>query len=109
MLQDLTLPPEVTQYKRTNSFNADTVPKGFLNEHSTRAGIWGRLVVGQGSVAFQDQVSNERRTVNAGEFQVIVPQAVHFIEPSKDAEFFVEFYKDNGKPSESPHEGKALL
>ena len=109
MLKTVALPPQVAKYKQTETFNFETVPKGLLDNHSTKAGVWGRLVVQRGIVTYQDRNSSERRQVTAGEHQVIEPETVHLIEPSKDAAFFVEFYKAGNNPVDGPHKGMAYV
>ena len=93
MLSEIKLPPDVTRYKQTKTFDATTVPKGLLKDHSTKAGVWGHLKVHAGTVTYTDVKSAERRDIPAGSDQVIEPEALHFIKPSEDAEFHVEFYQ----------------
>ncbi|MEM7461654.1 MAG: DUF1971 domain-containing protein [Pseudomonadota bacterium] len=108
MLKAIKLPPHVVLARQTSMFNSDTVPKGLLRDHATKAGTWGRLVVQQGVVEFHDQGSSERRQVEAGEHQVIIPEAVHFIEPTGDAVFFVEFYTVETEPDERSNQQQEI-
>ena len=39
------LPAEVVPYKRTPVFEQHSVPAGLLKRHSTKAGVWGKIVV----------------------------------------------------------------
>ncbi len=109
MLKNTQLPEDVTKYRETKRFNLTTVPKGFLKNHSTKEGVWGRLVVCSGSVTYQDIETAERRRVEADGFQVIEPQAVHFIEPSAEAEFFVEFYRSSDLERKDTHQGNVVI
>ena len=39
------LPEHVAVYKQTRVFDFATTPRGFLEDHSTRANVWGRLTL----------------------------------------------------------------
>ncbi len=109
MLSDLKLPVDVSKYKETKIFNATTVPKGLLKDHATKADIWGKLKVHEGTVIYVDIASSKEREVTSGSFQIIEPEAPHFIQPSEDAQFHVEFYRSTTEGSDSPHKGKPLF
>ena len=38
-----TLPADVVTYKKTPAFTQDTIPKGLLRRHTTKAGSWGKI------------------------------------------------------------------
>ena len=109
MLSEIKLPPDVTKYKQTKTFDATTVPKGLLKDHSTKTGVWGCLKVHSGVVTYTDVKSAEIRDIAAGSDQVIEPEALHFIQPSQDAEFHVEFYQNANGGNAGPHKGKPLF
>ncbi len=109
MLSDLELPGDVSKYKETRIFNATTVPKGLLKDHATKPEVWGRLNVHVGTVLYVDIASAQEREVTSGSFQIIEPEALHFIQPSQDAEFHVEFYRSDTEGVDSPHKGKPLF
>ena len=109
MLSEIKLPPGVVKYKQTKIFDATTVPKGLLKDHATKAGVWGQLKVHTGVVTYTDVKSAEERNISAGSNQVIEPEALHFIQPSADAEFHVEFHQNTGGDIDGPHKGKPLF
>ena len=109
MLSDLKLPADVSKYKETKVFNATTVPKGLLKDHATKADVWGKLQVHVGTVMYVDVASAKEREVTSGSFQIIEPEALHFIQPSEEAEFHVEFYRSDTEETGSPHKGKSLF
>ncbi|KAF3977134.1 MAG: DUF1971 domain-containing protein [Methylococcales symbiont of Iophon sp. n. MRB-2018] len=37
------LPKNVTAKKKTPEFDELSIPKGLLNEHQTKAGVWGKM------------------------------------------------------------------
>ena len=93
MLDDLTLPDGVVLVRTTPTFDATSVPAGLRQAHRVATGVWGLLRVLDGEVVFVMETTGERRTVAAGEEQVIPPDADHHVEPSAEARFEVAFYR----------------
>ncbi len=93
MLADVALPEGLELARTTPELTAETVPAGLLRRHEVAAGVWGRLVVQEGSVTFVAEGSGETRVLSAGESQVIEPDAPHHVEPASDARFVVEFHR----------------
>ena len=97
--------PDGLEYVRTTDvFTNDTVPAGLLRAHYVASGVWGRLVVHEGSVVFvfEDQPSDPI-SVGAGGAVAIPPQRKHHVELAGPARFAVEFYKEPEAPK--PVEG----
>ncbi|HZF49538.1 MAG TPA: DUF3565 domain-containing protein [Polyangiaceae bacterium] len=91
------MPSGYVAYRRTPVFTAETIPQGLLSRHSTKAGVWGRLEVLSGTVAFVLEGAGEAREVlRAGESVVIVPEVEHRVELLGPVELRVEFYRANG-------------
>ncbi len=88
------LPKEVKPYAKSPVYTKKTVPEKLLNHHDLKAGTWGCLNVEEGKV---DYFTNGQdvpvSTLAAGEKIVIQPEEKHYITPSEDARFFIEFYK----------------
>ncbi|MDE0652619.1 MAG: DUF1971 domain-containing protein [bacterium] len=80
--------------RRTPTFTAETMPAGLSRAHVTK--VWAELVVLAGSVLFVDESSRRRIDAAPGDRVLIVPGAYHHVEPSEDAEFFVQFYDHGG-------------
>ena len=88
------LPNDVTPYKRTPEFNEETVPEGLLSEHSTKASVWGKIVVLEGLLEY---------TINEPEPEIIVldmhthgivePTVLHQVKPLGKVRFYVEFHR----------------
>ncbi len=87
------LPTGLTPYRRTPTFTARSVPQGLLSEHSTKAGVWGRIVVLTGSVRYQLMEGHEAFALGPGDVGIVAPNAPHRVEPSGDATFYVEFLR----------------
>lgn len=90
---DIRLPEGVELTRTTDRFDPATVPAGLLRAHRVAGGVWGELWVAQGEVTFVFEDSGARRSVGAGERQVIPPGRLHHVEPSEDASFEVRFYR----------------
>ena len=94
MTANRTLPEGAEAYSKTPLFTAATVPEKLKNTHNTKAGVWGQLSVNRGSVHYFIDGDNEpAAVVSAGQTFVILPEECHFVCPTDDAEFFVEFFK----------------
>ncbi|HLW57870.1 MAG TPA: DUF1971 domain-containing protein [Bacteriovoracaceae bacterium] len=87
------LPSNVTAYKRTDVFTETSVPKGLLNTHRTLPGVWGKIVVLEGSLTYVIVGAPEEYELNAERFGVVEPQVVHHVRPNGKVSFYVEFYK----------------
>ena len=87
-------PPEIpataVPRRRTRTFTAATMPAGLSRAHLTT--VWAELVVLAGSVLFVEEDAQRRIQAGPGDRVLIVPGAYHHVEPSEDAEFYVEFY-----------------
>ena len=88
------LPPGVSMYRQTPEFDQDSVPRGLLNNHSTKSGVWGVIRVLSGSLRYvvEDEAGHET-VLSAGDAALIEPQRVHHVAPVGQVRFFVEFYR----------------
>jgi tellurite methyltransferase len=88
------MPSGHVAYRKTPVFTLDTIPKGLLSKHTTKAGVWGRLEVLSGNIAYVVEAPVEaRHELAAGEFAVIVPELEHRVEARGPVEFCVELYR----------------
>ncbi|AGH82301.1 hypothetical protein PCNPT3_11825 [Psychromonas sp. CNPT3] len=94
----MTIPKSFVHYKSSSIMNKDNVPKLFLFEHNTKAGVYGEICVLAGSLKFYG--FNERRgkieqefIIYMGEVAVSPPEYWHKVELlSADTTFQVKFY-----------------
>ena len=98
-MAELLLPERLVEGRHTPLFDADMVPEPLAAVHRTT--VWATLHVRAGSVRYVDLVGADARDLclDAGDSVVIAPGVDHQIEPSTDASFFVQFYRE---PSASP-------
>lgn len=88
------LPDGLTLQRTTRTFDEHTVPAGLRAAHAVAEGVWGRLVVAQGSLGFVFEDTPDRvRTITTGEHQVIPPSRLHHIVIDGPVRFAVEFHR----------------
>ena len=100
------LPTGLQFVRSTPVFDEHSVPAGLLAAHRVSEGVWGRLVVfsGQLDFVFEDVTraavrnQSQRRTVGAGDVQVIPPGEPHHVEVDGPVEFHVEFHRAEAGP-----------
>ena len=89
-----TLPDGAVVYKRTPEFDQDTVPRGLLGEHRTRAGVYGRIVVLEGQLRYTvTEPARDSWMLRPGVDGIIAPEAAHFVQPQGNVRFVVEFLR----------------
>jgi tellurite methyltransferase len=92
------MPSGYVAYRTTPVFTAETIPRGLLSRHSTKAGAWARLEVLRGTLEFVLEGPGEPREVlTAGESVVIVPEVEHRVAPLGPVELRIEFYRAPSK------------
>ena len=88
------LPVDVSPYKRTPDFTAETVPAGLLHSHNTREGVWGKIVVLEGQLNYRIlEPVQEEILLNPALPGVVEPTIKHEVEPLGQVRFYVEFYR----------------
>lgn len=94
MTEERFLPDDVGPSGQTLLFTNESVPDKILNHHELQAGTWGLLTVEAGTVSFFRQGEDTPvAVISSGEPFVILPEEVHYVRLSEDAQFFVTFYK----------------
>ena len=89
-----TLPPDVVPYQRTREFSETTVPTGLTRRHTTKAGVWGRIRVLEGSLRYRILEPEAAEYVLTPECEgVVEPEIAHEVEPLGPVRFFVEFLR----------------
>jgi len=94
----MNIPNNFVNYKTTTLFTKENIPKLFLFEHNTKAGVYGKICVTAGSLKFYG-FSKRRGAVekeiiiNAGDFAISPPEYWHKVEfLTEDTSFQVHFY-----------------
>lgn len=91
------LPAGLELARTTDEFTQDTVPAGLLRAHRVADGVWGRLMVREGSVGFVfEDVADLPLDLDAGDMVVIPPGRAHHVVPHGHVRFVVEFHRTPG-------------
>ena len=90
------LPVNVTAYKRTPEFTDESVPEGLLNNHKTKAGVWGKIVILEGGLEYTiEEPEVEVVILTPHKFGVVEPTILHHIKPLGSVRFYVEFHRQS--------------
>jgi tellurite resistance-related uncharacterized protein len=88
------LPPNVVPYKRTPEFTESTVPAGLLRSHDTKDGVWGKIVVLEGTLLYRIlEPEVEEILLSSNRCGVVEPTVRHEVVPSAGVRFYVEFHR----------------
>jgi tellurite resistance-related uncharacterized protein len=88
------MPSGLEPYKRTPEFTAETIPDGLRGAHRTKAGVWGKIVVLEGSLRYRIlEPSVEEHLLSPSVHGVVEPTVPHQVEPLGAVRFYVEFHK----------------
>jgi tellurite resistance-related uncharacterized protein len=88
------IPENVVAYRRTPEFDEESVPEVWLSSHSTKRGVWAKIVVLEGRLLYT--IGGEPREeicLDAGTFGVVEPRMGHFVKPLGKVRFYLEFYR----------------
>lgn len=92
------LPEGLEPYSRTGTFTEETVPAGLRQDHSTKAGSWALIHVGQGALRYRvtdpRRLPTERELTPETEPGVVEPTILHHVEPIGPVRFHVEFLRE---------------
>lgn len=87
------IPTDAHPYHRTQEFTETTVPHGLQHEHSTKEGVWGRIVVLEGSLIYRVLASDTAVVLDPSRPGVVEPEVLHRVEVQGPVRFYVEFVR----------------
>jgi hemoglobin len=92
------LPTDLVEARRTPLFDHVSLPRPLAESHRTT--VWAELRVEAGSVRYVDLDGDAPRDVRveAGDHAVIAPGVEHQVDPSTDAVFYVQFFREPDGP-----------
>jgi tellurite resistance-related uncharacterized protein len=90
------IPDGFTPYKRTDDFTETTIPAGLRKDHTTKMGVWARIVVTDGRLRYS--VLGRTIDVTADAPAIVLPEVPHHVESVGTVTFHVEFLR---APAES--------
>ena len=89
----LELPEHFVAFHQTPEFTEETVPAGLLKDHSTKPGVWAKILVIEGTLRYHLDGLNQTFELTAGTPGIVVPEVLHHVEPLGPVRFSVEFYQ----------------
>ncbi|MDQ3185097.1 MAG: DUF3565 domain-containing protein [Pseudomonadota bacterium] len=87
------LPNGFIAYKQTPVFTEESLPAALRKDHSTKAGIWAKIIVAEGKVRYRVSALDADMELSQDKIGIVVPEVLHNVEPLGATRFFVEFYK----------------
>ena len=90
------LPPNLDPYKRTPDFDEGSLPEGLRKAHTTKAGVWATIEVGQGRLEYTIEAPTPRSWIlRPGVPGVVEPQRPHRVRPigSEALKVHVQFWR----------------
>lgn len=88
------LPDNVYFYRKTPNFTQETIPKGLLHRHTTKAGSWGKICILSGELKYQILTDPGEEHIITPDFPgIIEPEVPHQIQSINSVEFYVKFYR----------------
>ncbi len=88
------LPDGFVTYKKTPIFTEKSLPTGLKNDHSTKAGVWAKIVVIEGKLRYRVDTLGIDVELSLDKSGIVVPEMLHSVEPLGTVKFFVKFYKE---------------
>lgn len=85
------IPSDAVAYKRTRTFDADSLPKGLRANHATKRGVWGLVVVESGEVELH--IEGQTLRLDAAHPGVIPPEIPHHLALIGSVQLHVVFHR----------------
>lgn len=86
-------PEHFVAYKRTPEFTAESLPAGLRKDHSTKPGIWAKIIVSEGRLRYRAEALGIDMALSPQVTGIVVPQVLHSVEPLGPVRCYVEFYR----------------
>jgi tellurite resistance-related uncharacterized protein len=97
------LPAGLEHVRTTDLFDQDRHPAGLRRAHRVADGVWARLVVHTGTLAFVFEDDPGRvLDVAAGGSQVIPPRRLHHVDITGPVTFTLEFHRERDRTDPGP-------
>lgn len=87
------LPAHFVVYKRTAEFSETSVPDALRRRHTTKAGVWAKIIVRSGRLRYCVDGSGAAVELSPDVPGIVVPEVEHHVEPLGAVRFLVEFYR----------------
>jgi tellurite resistance-related uncharacterized protein len=91
LCDQIAMPPDATEYKRTATFTEETLPAALRSDHRTKAGTWARIIVESGELDYH--VRGRVHRLAPGRPGLVEPEMPHHVTPVGPVRLHVEFYR----------------
>jgi len=91
LCDQIAMPPDAVQYKRTATFTEHTLPAALRKDHRTKAGTWARIVVERGELSYHVRGRVQRLT--PGHDGLVEPEVPHHVTPLGAVRMHVAFFR----------------
>jgi len=93
------LPEHFVAYKQTPVFSEESLPEGLKKDHSTKTGVWAKIVVTEGKLLYRVAALDTEMELSRNQAGIVVPEVLHCVQPLGAVRFFVEFYRSPDHPA----------
>ena len=87
-------PGNFIPYKKTPVFTEKSLPSGLKNDHSTKTGVWGKIILTEGTLQYRVNSLKTDTVLSPNETGIILPEILHSVALLGPVKFYVEFYKE---------------
>jgi tellurite resistance-related uncharacterized protein len=87
-------PGNFIPYKKTPVFTEKSLPSGLKNEHSTKTGVWGKIILTEGTLQYLVNSLKTNTVLSPNEPGIILPEILHSVALLGPVKFYIEFYKE---------------
>ena len=87
-------PGNFIPYKKTPVFTEESLPSGLKNDHSTKTGVWGKIILTEGTLQYRVNNLKTDTVLSPNEPGIILPEILHSVALLGPVKFYVEFYKE---------------
>lgn len=95
LCDQIVMPPNASEYKRTATFSEETLPAGLRADHRTKAGTWARIVVEAGMLEYHVRARVHQLT--PGSVGLVEPERPHHVRPLGPVRVHVEFWRERSQ------------
>lgn len=93
-MNNLNWPNSLVSYQKTPIFNEQNTPDKLQKEHSTKADVWAKIIVKDGSLRYITESTGEVQYLDEVKNGLIFPEQLHHVEITGLVKFYVEFYRE---------------
>jgi tellurite methyltransferase len=87
------LPDHFIAYQKTPTFTEHSIPLGLKKDHTTKTGIWAKIMVTEGRLLYQVAPLDMEFILSQNQIGIVIPAVLHCVAPLGAVHFFVEFYR----------------